>query len=218
MNRICRVPHCGAPASSQYSPHCRRHKSILRRHGGTTQRAVTKAELAPYLSRVRGRIQRNPSSPLWPLLDTLWDEATSTAQAHAAARIGNRYQRQAANEIINIAADAPPREISVTTIAMFLLRHSQPSRFEGDRAFWQQLARRVRGLSQRHVGIAYSHKTGLSHKLYREITPRAAILLGQTLGRCFGAAGLQLAELEQRERDAASQTANTIANSIKELM
>lgn len=217
MNRICRVPHCGAPASSQFSPHCRRHKSILRRHGGTTQRAITKAELNPCLNRVRRRIQRNPSSPLWAILDTAWEEAVNVARTDASVRIGNRYQRQAANETVNIAADAETREIGTVALSMFMLRHDQPGRFEGDRAFWQQLARRVRSLSQRHVGIAYSHKSGSSHRLYREITPRAAMLLGQTLSRCFGAAGLQLAELERRERDAASQTTTSITTAIKEL-
>lgn len=217
MNRTCRVPHCGAPASSQFSPHCRRHKSILRRHGGTTQRAITKAELNPYLKRIRHRIQRNPDSAVWAILDTAWEEAVRASHSDAKARIGNRYQRQAANEVINIAADASPREIGTTAIAMFLLHHNQPGRFEGDRAFWQQLARRVRALSQRHVGVGYSHRTGESHKLYREIAPRAAILLGRALGRCFGTAGLQLAELEEQERHAALRTADTITNAIKEL-
>lgn len=217
MSQPCRVPHCGAPASSQFSPHCRRHKSILRRHGGTTQQAITKADLNPYLNRVRRRIQRNPDSPLWAILDAAWEEAVNVARSDANVRIGNRYQRQAATEIVNIATDADAREIGTVTLSMFMLRHEQPGRFEGDRAFWHQLARRVRCLSQRHVGIAYSHKSGSSHRLYRELTPRAAILLGQSLGRCFGAAGLQLAELEKREREAAAQTANLLTTAIKEL-
>ncbi len=217
MNHPCRVPHCGAPASSQFSPHCRRHKSILRRHGGTTQRAITKAELDPYLNRVRRRIQRNPGSPLWGILDKAWEEAVNAARSDANVRIGNRYQRRTAIEIVNIASDAEAREIGTVSLSMFMLRSEQPGRFEGDRAFWHQLARRVRCLSQRHVGIAYSHKSGSSRRLYRELSPRAAILLGQTLGRCFGAAGLQLAELEKREREAAAQTANAINIAIKEL-
>lgn len=217
MNHPCRVPGCGAPASSQYSPHCKRHKSNLRRQGGVTQRSISKTELAPYLDRVRARAARNPNSSLWGILDDAWAAEVATAQTDANARVANRYQRQAAREVTNIASDASSREIGIISIAMFMLRHDQPRRFETDRAFWQQISRRVRALSQRHVGIGFNHQTGSNYRLYREITPRAAILLGHILGRCFGVAGIQMAELEQRERDAARQTAQSISNAIKEL-
>jgi hypothetical protein len=215
MNHACRVPLCGAATSSRYSPYCRRHKSTLRRHGGTGQTAVSKAELAPYLASVRRRISRNSNSPLWDLLDGAW--SATVAAAHSDAHSGNRYQRLAAHEVLNLDADASPREIGTTALAMFMLWHDRPSRFETDRAFRHQLVRRVRALSQRHVGVIYDHRSGRSRRTYREITPKAAAILGQTLARCFGAAGLQLAELDRRDREAASQTVQSISNAIKEL-
>jgi hypothetical protein len=211
------VPHCGAPAASRYSPHCRRHKSVLRRQGATGQTAITKAELAPYLARVHRRISRNPDSPLWGLLDHAWGLAVAAARADAMATIGNRYQRLAAHEVLNLDADTSPRDIGTTALAMFMLWHDRPSRFETDRAFRHQLVRRVRALSQRHVGIIYDHHSGRSRRTYWEITPKAAAIFGQALARCFGAAGLQLAELDQRDREAANQTAQSISNAIKEL-
>ncbi len=217
MPSVCRVPSCGMPTSSRFSPHCRRHKSALRRQGGTGQTAIGKSELAPYLACVRRRIARNPSSPLWGLLDGAWENAVATARADAAGRIGNRYQRSAAHEVLNLAADTSPREIGVTALAMFMLWRDRPSRFETDRAFRQQLVRRVRALSQRHVGVIYDHRSGSTRRTYREITPKAAAILGATLARCFGAAGLQLAELEQRDRDAAAATTTSINNAIKDL-
>lgn len=217
MIKTCRVPHCGDPASSRYSPHCRRHKSILRRHGGTGQTAITKAELALYLTRVRRRMSRNPHSPLWSLLDDAWATAMSSAQTDASSTIGSRYQRLAAHEVLNLAAETSPREIGTIALAMFMLWHDRPSRFETDRAFRQQLVRRVRALSRRHVGLTYDHRSGTNRRTYREISPKAAVILGTTLTRCFGAAGLQLAELDQRDRDAERQTAQSISNAIKEL-
>ncbi len=217
MTRPCRVPFCGAPTSSRYSPHCRRHKSILRRHGGTGQKAITKAELAPYLARVTRRISRNRNSPLWGILDGAWGQAVAAARTDASLTLGNRYQRLATHEVVNLDADASPREIGTTALAMFMLWHDRPTRFETDRAFRQQLVRRVRALSQRHVGITYDHRSGTNRRTYREISPKAASILGATLTRCFGAAGLQLAELEQRDRDASDEAERTITNAIKEL-
>lgn len=217
MHRTCRVPSCGAPTSSRYSPHCRRHKSTLRRHGGTTQTAISKAELGPYVARVNRRINRNPYSPLWSILDDAWGQAVADARVTATSTIGNRYQRLAAHEVLNLAADASPREIGTTALAMFMLWHDRPTRFESDRAFRHQLVRRVRSLSQRHVGIIFNHQTGTSRRSYREISPKAAVVLAATLTRCFGVAGPQLAELEERERAAAHQTAQSIAEAIKEL-
>jgi hypothetical protein len=211
------VPQCGALASSRYSPHCRRHKSILRRHGGTGQKAITKAELAPYIARVRRRISRNPNSRLWSILDEAWGQSVAAARIDAIIALGNRYQRLAANEVLNLDADTSPRDIGTAALAMFMLWHDRPTRFETDRAFRQQLVRRVRALSQRHVGITYDHRSGTTRRNYREISPKAAALLGATLTRCFGAAGLQLAELERRDRDAANQAAQNITNAIGEL-
>lgn len=109
--RTCRVPRCGLPAASAYSHYCRRHKSTLRRQGATQQTSIRKSELRPYLKAVSDRVARNPESPLWPELERIWDGIASDARATSERRVGNRYERLAAREVLNIAADAAPHDI-----------------------------------------------------------------------------------------------------------
>lgn len=215
--RTCAVPHCQNPTTSEYSPHCKRHKSVNRRHGAPNQTGVGKGELNPYLAMIRARIAKNPDSPLWPELDHAWAALVSDARHVSEKRVGNRYERSAAHEVLNIAADAPTREIVITALAMVILWRERPGRFADDRAFRMQLARRVRALSTRHRGSAYNHATGRQRPVYREMTPKAGAILGQKLAATFVFTGVQLAELEERDRQAAEKSRATIITAIREL-
>lgn len=215
--RTCRVPRCGHPAASAYSPYCRRHKSTLRRQGATQQTGIRKSELRPYLKAVSDRVAKNPESPLWPELERIWDGIASDARAISKRRVGNRYERSAAREVLNIAADAAPHDIVRTALAMFIMWRDKPGRFSTDAAFRMQLARRVRALSSRHRGSVYDHSTGRQRPIYREMTPKAGAILGHRLALGFGLAGLQLAELEEYERKQAQQSRQSIIDAIKEL-
>lgn len=215
--RICAVPHCGSPAASQFSPHCRRHKSTLRRHGAPDQNGVSKTELAPYLARIEARIAKNPDNETWPLLEAAWANVVTEAEATASRRIGNRYARNAANEIVGIAQDVAPGTVIATVLAMVLMWHDRPLRFRTDDALRVQIARRVRALSSRHVGLRYDHRTGQQIRVYREMTPKAAALLGLQLMLAFGATGLHLAALDERDRKAATETKQRLATAISNL-
>jgi hypothetical protein len=215
--RLCVVPHCERPTATAYSRHCRRHKSNLRRQGAVGQTGIRKTELNPYLALVRKRIARNADSPLWPELDRAWETIVAEARTASVRPIGNRYERSAAHEVLNIDGDAPARQIVVTALAMFILWRERPGRFEDDPAFRLQLARRVRSLSTRHRGTVYDHRTGQQRAVYREMTPKAGAIIGQKLAKAFGFTGIQLAELEARDRQAAEQSKQTIINAIKEL-
>lgn len=215
--RTCCVPHCTEPTSSQFSHHCQRHKSVLRRHGDALQTGVGKTELAPFRARVVARMEKNRESPLWPQLDAVWAEIVADARREAGRRVGNRYLRSAGYEVLNIDADALVREIVTTTLAMFVFWHDRPSRFRTDDAFRLQLARRVRALSGRHTGRRYDHQTGTEKRIYREMTPKAGIILGQKLSVAFGAAGFQLALLDGLEREEEQKAKKVIASAIREL-
>jgi len=166
---------------------------------------------------IRARIAKNPDSPLWPELDHAWAALVSDARHVSEKRVGNRYERSAAHEVLNIAADAPTREIVITALAMVILWRERPGRFADDRAFRMQLARRVRALSTRHRGSAYNHATGRQRPVYREMTPKAGAILGQKLAATFVFTGVQLAELEERDRQAAEKSRATIITAIREL-
>jgi hypothetical protein len=160
---------------------------------------------------------KNKASPLWAHLDSLWASVVAEARGDADRCVGNRYQRNAAREILNIDADSTPREIVVTTLAMFMLWHDMPSRFRSDAAFRLQLARRVRALSGRHIGHWYDHRTGKQKRIYREMTPKAGDIIGQKLSIAFGAVGFRLALLDERDREEARKAKDAIETAIKEL-
>ncbi len=215
--RLCTVPNCGSPAASDFSPHCRRHKSALRRHGAPDQIGVTKTELAPYLARIEARIAKNPTNETWPLMEEIWAAIIAEAEATASRRIGNRYERRAANEIISIAQDVSPSTVIATVLAMVLLWHDRPLRFRTDDALRVQIARRVRALSSRHVGLRYDHETGQQVRIYREMPPKAAVILGRKLMTAFGAIGLRLADLDARDSEAATEAKKRLATAISQL-
>jgi len=166
---------------------------------------------------VKARIEKNRDSPLWAHLDHLWNSIAAEAREDAERRIGNRYQRSAASELQNIDADSVPREIVVTALAMFVHWHDMPWRFRSDAAFHFQLARRVRTHTRRHTGRIYDHQTGRERSIYREMTPKAGNIIGQKLSHAFGAAGFQLALLDEKEREETRKAQEAISTAMREL-
>jgi len=150
-------------------------------------------------------------------MEGTWTTIIAEANATANRRVGNRYERSAANEIAAIALDCTPGEVIRTVLAMVLFWHDQPRRFASDEALRVQIARRVRALSQRHVGLRYDHRTGQQVRVYREMTPKAAGILGRKLMIAFGAIGLHLAALDDRDRKAAQEAKQRLATAISQL-
>ena len=100
---------------------------------------------------------------------------------------------------------------------MFVFWKERPERFRTDAAFRLQLARRVRALTSRHSGRVYDHRTGLERRIYRELTPKAGIIIGQKLAAAFGGVGFQLAALDERDRDKARRAREAINTAIRDL-
>lgn len=217
MNGLCRVSHCGEPSASRFSPYCRRHKSAHRRQGAPNQSAITVTELKPFRDRVMSRIAKNVESPLWPHLETCWSTLVAEAKFEAERSVSNRYQRSAAQELLSIEALCQPPEIIITTLAMFILWYDMPWRFRSDAALRVQIARRVRALSGHHTGQIFDHLTGKKRRIYREMTPKAAAIIGQKLSVAFGATGIQFALLDRREREETEYAREAIATAIRKI-
>lgn len=214
----CRVTACDAPTASRFSPHCRFHKSRLRRQGDAGQTAIKIGELAPYRERVLRRIAKNQHSPLWAHLDDVWAALVAEAETDAGRRVQNRYERQAATMIIGLAGDTPTREIIVTSAAMFLLLTDRPHRFESDAAFRLQLAKRVLSHSYVNTALRYDHGTGKQVRFHREPSPRARAIIGRKLSSAFGPLGLRLARLEAEERAWRARETYDIRRAMMELV
>src|SRR5688572_17317060 len=120
MTRPCQAPDCPQPASSHYSRFCSSHKTRNRRHGDASQKAVSAAELAPFVRRVEARVEKNKGSPVWGHLEDRWNALVAHSQ-RIAAQTGpmNRYERRAAHEVLKLAEHVEARAIIHTAIAIF---------------------------------------------------------------------------------------------------
>ncbi|CAH1656700.1 MULTISPECIES: hypothetical protein [unclassified Chelatococcus] len=221
MSRLCRAPGCSSQTTSRYSPYCTTHRARLRRHGAVDQEAVTKAQLAPYLRQVVRRVEKNKSSPLWAQLEERWEALQSHARGVLAAyQRGQpmvRYERIAAHAIVTLGEPLEPREVIHTVLAMFMMQQDQPHRFPSDAGFRMQLVRRVRGLAEVNAGEWYDHKTGKTKRVYKDLAPKAAVIIGQWLAEAFGGAGIHLAKLEERDRQKQQDEVNALHEALKGL-
>jgi hypothetical protein len=168
------------------------------------QKAVTKAHLWPYLKMVQKRIAKNPESIAWVILDERWrvlvDRVRAVLAKFATERGGARWEKLAAQEVVKLANDVPPRVVVEVTSAMVMMWEMEPGRFKSDRAFWLQLARRARSLTHVNYGERRDHVRQRIRRRYRELSPKASLLLGQWLATTLGVAGQYMARAERAER------------------
>ncbi|KAA0124287.1 hypothetical protein CIW48_08135 [Methylobacterium sp. P1-11] len=218
--RTCRAPGCGA-RTSRYGKFCSTHRSRSRRHGHPEQRAITKADLAPYLRLVGARVAKNATSPVWAHCTDRWQAVVEHANrvliAFERGQPGYRHERIAAREVIKLADHVSSTEVIETTFALFLLEDHQPRRFRSDASFRMQLARRLRGLTHLNAGTWYNHRTGKVQRAYRELTPRAALTFASWVIDALGAVGAALVRMEREEQEAKRCQANSLAEALEAL-
>lgn len=216
----CRVTSC-RKATTRWGRLCTTHRNHQRRHGHPEQTGVTKGELAPYRKIVRDRKARNPDNPFWSAVEARWLAVVDTAR-----RVVDRYQdgepmpqthRKACEELIRVAEDVAPWIVSETALAMVILQNDKPRRFKSDDAFRQQFARRVRGLTDLNAGSWYDHGTGKVKRVYRDISAKTAIEIGQTLVEVFGYPGLLLARHEEQATQRKRQERMELASMVEAL-
>jgi hypothetical protein len=221
MPRLCRARGCQKSTSSRFSVYCARHQSRLRRQGDVAQEAISKADLKGYLKLVRQRIEKNPDSAAWGQLEARWlavvEHAKGVVAAFHSGKAGTRYVRKAAEEVLKVAEAAPWRDVVETVLAVFVMQELDPRHFRSDPGFRFQLVRRVRALADVNAGQRYDHKSDRVRRVYRELTPRAVATIGQWLADSFGAAGIQLGQLELRAIEKAKQERQALWGALEEL-
>lgn len=221
MSRTCRAPGCTEPAATRFSLYCKAHKVRLRRHGAVDQKGITEAALASYRRLVRARIEKNPTSPLWGQLAGRWQTVVEHAHgiqaAHERGQTGYVFERKAAQEVLKLASDVEPSMIVETALAMYLLEADQPRRFRSDAAFRAQLVRRVRGLTDMNVGSFWDDEVGKVKRVYKDLPPRAVVVMAGWLTEAFGGAGAHLAKLEQQDRQEQESERQDIRRALEEL-
>lgn len=208
--------------TSGYSTHCERHKRAQRRHGHPEQVGITVYELQPYRDRIAERRAKNPANPTWDILRERWAAVAGNAEnvlkVHAGGKPGSAHTTQAAHHIKQLSATVPDGVVVETALAMFLMREALSKRFQSDRAFDFQLARRVRALSDVNAGTYFDHKTGKTKRVYRDVLPGTLMALAEPLKAAFGVAGLYLAELDRRNEQKKAAKKMELMTALKEMV
>jgi hypothetical protein len=221
LPRTCRAPGCSRPAASSFAVYCAAHRTANRRHGDPNQKAVTKAQLKPYLKIVKARIGRNPEHVAWVALDNRWRALVDHAEAVVARAMsgaaGVGWHRLAAQEVIKLSKAVKPREVVEVVAAMVAMWDLEPRVFRSDDAFWMQLARRVRGLSDMHIGERWDFKRNRVRRCYRELTPKAAVQMGRWLAEMLGAGGQAIARLERAAREKKAKETRELYEALRTL-
>ena len=195
----CRVTGC-ANARAGHSRLCNKHRSRKRRHGHEGQRTVSKADLKPFIEKVRARIAKQPEAKLWSICDQRWDVLTSSWRSQPPRTIF-RYVRASTKELLRLANTVSGRDVAVTTIAMYLLQAHDPRLFKNETAFRTQLVRRVRGLSSASFGEWDGAGDGRKRRAMKELEPKTTEWFGGILVELFGPAVVKVAQLERREEE-----------------
>jgi len=185
------------------------------------QKAIRKAHLWPYLKMAQKRISKNPESVAWVTLDDRWRALTDHARGVLAkfdtGQAGSRWELLAAQEVVKLADDVQPRAVVEVTAAMVFMQEMEPGWFRSDKAFWLQLARRVRSLTDMNYGEGWDHTRQRVRRSYRELAPRASLLLGQWLAQTLGVAGQYMARAERAERERCESERRALHEALSKL-
>jgi hypothetical protein len=185
------------------------------------QTAVTVTELRSYRSQVQRRRKATPQSPAWAILQERWSRvlahAGDTLKLRDSGKPFQRYEAEAARHLQALDAVVPAAEVLEVALAMFVMREARPSRFCSDKAFGHQLVRRVRGLADTSSGSYWNARTKRTHRVYRDVPPRTVERMAAHLTAAFGAAGMQLAGLEQAQAEAAATETRRLQAALLQL-
>jgi hypothetical protein len=185
------------------------------------QKAVTKAHLKPYLKLVRDRISKNSENSAWVTLDARWralvDHAQGLLDQYSRGRAMSRFEIAAAREVVKLANEVKPREVVEVTCAVVVMWELEPRQFRSDQAFWVQLARRVRAITDVNFGERWDNVRGRVRRCYRELTPKANVILGRWLAETLGVGGQHIARLQQTEWEKKAQDTLALREALSKL-
>ncbi|GJD92982.1 hypothetical protein [Methylobacterium iners] len=218
MHKWCHSPGCSERAATRYGNYCSKHASAKRRHGDSLQKGVTKSDLKPYIELIQERRAKHPEKKAWISMEERWkaqvEICVGIANDHGPM---NKYKRIAAKEIVKVGHNVEHKTVVDTVLAMYLLQELESRRFRSDLAFWTQLVRRVRGLTELNSGMWVDPKTLRRKTAAMELCPRAAEAMVFYIKQALGVCGLWLAAFERKEEERRRQDALNFFAELKEL-
>jgi hypothetical protein len=220
MIHFCIVPHCDQPTTGR-SNKCNAHKLALRRHGHPLQAGIKVTEYSPYRDTIRRLWQANEASTLWEVMQARWGRSLSHAQGILGLRdrgvTFNRHQAKAADELVRLDRNVPFEDLACTALALYVYAADHPLRFRSDDALRFQLVRKVRALDDLAVYTTWNHKRRAMHRVYRDMPPRAVMLLAGYLEGTFGEAGMLLRDHAKSRPRLEVTEARMMADAVKAL-
>lgn len=199
----CNRPPGGGNFASSFRTLCSAHGDRDRRHGDPLQEGVRAPELAPYICALRSRQKLRPDALAWSALERRWEglvrACRDVATLYERGKPGNKWEVEASQEIIKVAEQASAEEAWMVAVGMVMLREAEPRRFQSERSFRVQLGRRTRLLALTNKATYWCPKRGRFKGVYRDPSPRAAVLVGDMLAEVFAVAGLYFHQEDKAE-------------------
>ena len=90
--------------------------------------------------------------------------------------------------------------------------------FKCQEALWIQLARRVRSLSDLHVGERWDASRQRVRRCYRDFSPKAALFFGHWLASGLGIGGQGIARAEEAERERKAKEGRELREALAKLV
>ncbi len=164
---------------------------------------IRAGHVAPHLKALKHRQAIRPDAPAWAALEARWQglvkACRDTLAVYETGQPMSRWTLEAAGEIVKVAEAAAPEAAWRVAVAMFLLREDDPRLFPTEQAFKVQLGRRVRHLAGGNRQSYWNPAEGRFKRVFRDASPRAALLVGEWLTEAFGVAGEWFAKQAQAE-------------------
>jgi hypothetical protein len=213
MSNTCSVQGCSKSASSQFGSMCAGHQQRKRRHGDARQDSIRFTEIKPYVTTVEKIVERDKSgkiqSGLEKVVDIIREHCEGISSDYAHGRPMNKYNVQAAKEVLTVFRDFSPIQCASVVAGMYLLQDEYPHRFASDQGFRFELVRRFRSISDANIGLYENSESGMVRRAYKEIPPRTIAQLGAILMDGFKTF-VAYVRLHERKKAAQEQEVRTL--------
>ena len=120
-------------------------------------------------------------------------------------------------ELVKVSEQTTPEAGWQRVLAVFLLREDDPNRFASEKAFRTQLGRLVRHLADTSRASYYNPRLGRFISVYRDPSPRSAVIVGNLLNEAFGVAGVWVSRQEKAEAAAKEAERRGFYDALRDL-
>lgn len=183
---MCRIDGCTRPRAA-YSYLCDYHRRNDRRHGHPLQSACRNSHLKPHIAAIRAYLDTKSAPTVDRTIETIWSAVTREAEEMrdqwARGRPGNKYEMAAAEVVLQINREHPPRAIVELIMALGFWLKWEPTHFRSDQAFQFQAARLFRRMAPMAVGYSWDHAGNCQRSHYKDTPPATTRAIWSILQR-----------------------------------